>query len=105
MTAQTQSQINQITSKVEPILKKYPIRKAGLFGSVTRGDSTKDSDIDMLIDITPNSGISLLDYVRIKLELEDALGKKVDLVRYNTIKPALVDQIIPYEVRIYEANS
>ena len=57
-----------------------------------------DSDIDILVEIKKN--ISLLDFVGIKLELEEALKKKVDLVEYSTIKPILKEKILKEEVAI-----
>ena len=58
----------------------------------------KSSDIDILVDIKKN--ISLLDFVGIKLELEEKLERKVDLVEYNTIKPLLRDRILKEQVKI-----
>jgi len=44
--------------------------------------------------------ISLIGFIGIKLELEKALGKKVDLVEYNTIKPVLREKILKDQVKI-----
>jgi predicted nucleotidyltransferase len=90
--------IQEIRQKILPILEKYNIKKAGLFGSFVRGEMREDSDIDILVEI--EDGISLLDFVGIKLEIEEALGKKVDLVEYNTIKPLLKERIIKEQVGI-----
>ncbi len=87
-----------IKRRILPIVKRYGIRKVGLFGSCARGEMRKDSDIDLLVDIKKD--LSLLDFVGIKLELEDALGKKVDLVEYHMIKPLLRERILKEEVRI-----
>lgn len=70
-----------------PILKKHGVRKAALFGSVVRGEATASSDIDMLIQTPEHT--SLFRFIDIKLELEDTLGKSVDLVDYDAIKPRL----------------
>ncbi len=90
--------VEEIKQKVLPILEKYDIKKAGLFGSFVRGEMREDSDIDILVEIEDD--ISLLDFVGIKLEIEEALGKKVDLVEYSTIKPLLRDKIIKEQVGI-----
>jgi len=55
-------------------------------------------DIDILVEIEDD--ISLLDFVGIKLELEDVLRKKVDLIEYNTIKPLLKERILAEQVVI-----
>jgi len=88
----------EIKQKILPILEKYNIKRAGLFGSYVRGDMREDSDIDILVEIKED--ISLLDFVGIKLEIEEILGKKVDLVEYNTIKPLIREKIIKEQVRI-----
>lgn len=66
-------QIHQIKQKIVPILLKHKITKAAIFGSYARGEATSKSDLDILVDLSVR--ISLLDFVGIKLELEDELGK------------------------------
>ena len=90
--------IEEVKRKILPILKKYEVTKAGIFGSVARGEETKKSDIDILVEI--NTRMSLLDFVGLKLELEDALGMPVDLGEYSAIKPIVKEQILSEEVAI-----
>ena len=91
--------VKEVKEKVTPILIKHKIRKAGVFGSVAKNKDRKDSDVDLLIEL--GDDISLLEFIGIKLELEEALKKKVDLVEYKAIKPLLKDIILKEEVRIY----
>jgi len=84
--------IEQIKQSILPILRRYGVSKAALFGSVVRGQMQADSDIDILVQI--DSDISLLEFVGLKLELEEALNKNVDLVEYDTIKPLLRENIL-----------
>ncbi len=91
--------VEEIKNKILPILKRYGIKRAGIFGSLVRGEARKDSDIDILVEIERDD-ISLLDFVGIKLEIEEALGRKVDLVEYSTIKPIIKKQILSEEVAI-----
>lgn len=86
------SRIDEIRKKILPILKSHEVKKAGIFGSFARGDVSGESDIDILVDIPGD--ISLLDFIGLKLEIEDAIGKKVDLVEYDTIKPAIRKKIL-----------
>lgn len=79
--------LEEIKKKIVPILKQAEVKKAALFGSYVRGDQRGNSDIDILVDLP--KGLSLFDVVEIKYKLEDAIGKKVDLVQYHTIKPLL----------------
>lgn len=90
--------IEKIKSKIKEILKKYKIKKAGLFGSYVRGEQKKSSDIDILIE--PTKDMSLLDISGLKIELEEVLGKKVDIVSYKYIHPYLKDKILKSEVKI-----
>lgn len=90
--------INKLIPKIVLILKRNDIRKAGIFGSYAKGDFKKNSDIDILI--MPPKNMSLLDISGLKIELEDALRKKVDLVSYKYIHPQLRDKILESEVKI-----
>jgi predicted nucleotidyltransferase len=94
----TEMNIDNIKTKIIPILKKHNIKKAGIFGSFSRMKERDTSDIDILVQI--ESKISLLDFIGIKLELEDILHRKVDLVEYKAIKPVLRDDILSEEIRI-----
>lgn len=84
--------IERITRVILPILQRYNAKRVGLFGSCVSGEMTSESDIDILVEIEKD--ISLLDFVGLKLELEDALNRKVDLVEYSTIKPLIRERIL-----------
>jgi len=88
--------IDEIRQKTLPILQRYGVTRAGLFGSFSRGETRAESDIDLLAEIEKD--ISLLDFVGLKLEIEEALGRKVDLVEYCTIKPLLREKIMRQQV-------
>lgn len=92
-------QLEQIKSTITPILLKHQVRRAGIFGSFATNQAGRDSDIDILVEL--GTEMSLLDFVGIKLELEDQLHRAVDLVEYQAIKPALQQRILAEEVRIY----
>ena len=79
--------IIEIKQKAAPILKESGIIRSSIFGSYVRGEQTEDSDIDLLVEYP--KGLSLFDMAEIKYKLEDALGKNVDLVDFNRIKPRL----------------
>ena len=98
MVISKKNTINRIKQRIIPILKNHEVKRAALFGSCINGTMKKTSDVDILIDI--NKKVSLLDFVGIKMELESALKRKVDLVEYNTIKPILKKSILNNQVRI-----
>ena len=97
-TARKNSDMEGVKQKILPILRRHGVTKAGLFGSLVRDDVKNSSDIDVLVEIEEN--ISLLDFVGIKIELEEATGRKVDLVEYETIKPLLRERILSEQVVI-----
>jgi len=88
--------IDLIRAKALPILKAAGVTRSSLFGSIARGEATATSDIDILVDFP--DGKSLLDFIHLKHELEEALGAKVDLVDFETIKPAIRDNIISSQI-------
>jgi uncharacterized protein len=90
--------IQEIKNTIVPILLKHNIIQAGLFGSVARDEASSQSDVDILVEF--GSKISLLNYVGVKLELEEKLGRKVDLVEYKAIKPSLKKYILNDHIRI-----
>jgi len=90
--------IEKLTKKIIPILRRHDVVKAGIFGSFVRGEATKKSDIDILIQFKGRK--SLLDLVRVEIELRKKLRRKTDVLTYNSIHPLLKDRILKEEVRI-----
>ena len=90
--------INEIKEKITPIFKKHGITKAAVFGSVARGEDNEESDVDILVEIPHEHG--LFEFIGIKNELEDVLGKKVDLVEYQAIKARIRENILNSQVPI-----
>ena len=92
-------EIEKIKSKIINILKKNKVSRAGIFGSYSRGEQKKNSDIDIAVEINDNK-MSLLGFIALKMKLEGILGKKVDLVEYSVIKPLIKNRILNEEVKI-----
>ena len=84
--------VNRIKKRVLPILIRHRILKASLFGSVVSGKLNSRSDIDVLVKM-PKSA-SLLDLAELKDELELKLGRKVDVLTFNSIHPLLKESIL-----------
>ena len=77
---------------------RYPIKSLGVFGSYARGEQTKGSDIDILIEFS--RPIGLLAFIRLENELKSLLGAKVDLVTKKALKPRIGKHILKEVVRI-----
>jgi predicted nucleotidyltransferase len=93
--------IDEVTEKIQKqnafIRSAYHITDIGLFGSCVRGSMKKRSDIDILVSFE-NGCKDLFNYMRLKLYLEELLGRKVDLVIKEALKSRLRDRILS-EVR------
>ncbi|MEA3476197.1 MAG: nucleotidyltransferase family protein [Candidatus Cloacimonadota bacterium] len=90
--------IKRIKKRIISILKRYDVVHAGIFGSFARGEMRKYSDIDILIEFRGEK--SLLDLVGLKLELEENLGRRVDVVEYSTIHPRLKAAILKEQITV-----
>ena len=90
--------VNELRSKIVPLLKSRGATRVGLFGSAARGQMKPTSDVDILVEI--GNDISLLDFVGIKQELEKKLRRRVDLVEYKALKPRLTRQILQEEISL-----
>lgn len=89
--------IQEIQQRIRPIAEQYNIRRLAIFGSYARNEATPNSDIDVLVDL-PDEKYSLLDFMRIKLQMEQVLHTKVDLVEYKTIKPRIQDRVLKEQI-------
>jgi len=67
-------------------LRKYGVKRIGLFGSYVRGTATAASDIDFLVEL---ERVTFDDYMGLALFLEDLFQKDVDLVTATSIKPGI----------------
>lgn len=85
--------IKRILMKKKPFLvKKYKIKDIGIFGSYVRGEETKRSDVDLLIEFRESPGF--LEFMEIENFLTDTLGIKVDLVMKSALKPRIGQHIL-----------
>ena len=81
-----QNRVDMMT-RLQRFLATIPVTKAWVFGSYARGEETPESDLDLLVDYDKTAKLSLLDIVRIKLDLENKLGLEVDLIENGYLKP------------------
>ncbi len=88
--------------KIAEYFKSQPVIRAWLFGSYSRGDETADSDIDILVDYDKSSKLSLLTICSMMTDLEDILGKRVDLVENGRLKDFAVSSANNNMILIYE---
>ena len=83
---------------INRIAAAHGARNVRLFGSMSRGESTDSSDLDLLVDMS--DGRSLFDLVALGDELEEALGVEVDVVTERSLSPYLRDRILTEAVAL-----
>ena len=81
--------IDEIRRIVKPIAEKYCLPAIYLFGSYARGTANERSDVDLLVDTTGTQLKSLLALGALYNDLEEALGKKIDLITVSSLRQSL----------------
>lgn len=85
--------------------KSQPVLKAWLFGSFARGEATTESDVDILVEFDHSSPIGLFTYAKMWRELQERLGREVDLVEEGTLLPFAVESANRDKKLVYERTS
>lgn len=97
----------QLSQEQLNILQSYfsdkPVLKAYVFGSYARGDADEKSDIDILLQLDYSKKIGL-QYVRMQLELEDLINRKVDFSTVDFLKPGVQKLVDREKKLIYEKS-
>ncbi|MBU9908542.1 nucleotidyltransferase family protein [Prevotella copri] len=78
-----------------------PVLKVWLFGSFSRGEETKDSDVDIMVSLDKSKPIGLK-FFGMWSDLEELLGRKVDLVSEGTLLPFAQESIERDKILVYE---
>lgn len=89
--------INEIRNIVTPIAKRHRVTRMYLFGSYARGEAESDSDIDLRIDAANITTLFALG--GLYADLEEALGKSLDLVTTESLRENLHDPLTRKLVR------
>ncbi len=90
-----------MTKSIAEYFKTQPVLKAWLFGSYSRGEQTKDSDVDILVLLDKSRPIGLK-FFGMWNDLEELLGRKVDLVSDGTLLPFAQQSAEKDKILIYE---
>lgn len=92
----------RIVRDIQDYFRHEPVDRAWLFGSFSRMEERPDSDIDILVELDRSVPVGLLKYASMANELENHLGRKVDLVAQGSIKPYAKESIQKDSVLVYE---
>ena len=79
-------------SEILELAASHGASNVRLFGSVARGDSREDSDVDLLVDL--DAGRSLFDLGGLLMDLRDLLGAEVDLIEAGCLHPYVRDRVL-----------
>jgi predicted nucleotidyltransferase len=90
-------------AKLAGLCRRYQVRELSLFGSAARGEMRPDSDIDLLVEFLPDAQVDLVDYAGLMLDLSRLLGRKVDLVSKNGLKPLIRNSVLEEARLVYAA--
>ncbi len=90
-------------SEIAELCRRYQVRQLSLFGSAVRDDFGPESDIDVLVEFEPEARVGFLTLSRMARELSALLGRPVDLVPRNGLKPAIREEVLKQEQVIYAA--
>ena len=93
-----------LRSQVEPLLRPYA-RRISVFGSFARGESTSQSDVDLLVALKPSEKrppLGLFEVIKLERELEQKLGCGVDLVTEEGLSPRIRSNVEKDRVVLYE---
>ena len=93
--------VEEIKAIVAPIAVAHDVDRVYLFGSYARGEATPGSDIDLRVDKGQLRGLIALG--ALYADLEDALGKKVDLLTTGSMDQKFLQRIATEEILIYTA--
>jgi len=77
--------LEEIAQRVRPVAEKYKLRAVYIFGSYARGEATEGSDVDLLVDMTGADLSGFFAIGGLYNDLEDALGKKIDVVTTDVL--------------------
>jgi len=90
--------LEQYQKLILPVLKRYLIKRAAIFGSFAKDNANSDSDVDLLIE--PTSGFTIFKMLKLEDEISDLIKRKVDLVEYTALKPSIRKEVLSSAINI-----
>lgn len=88
---------------LEGFCAQHHIRKLSFFGSVLRGDFRPESDVDVLVEFEPGHVPGFFGFGAMELELQELLGRKVDLHTPASLSPYFRDEVLAEALVEYDA--
>jgi predicted nucleotidyltransferase len=85
-------EIEKYKKLILPVLKRYLIQRAAIFGSLAKDELNAESDIDLLIE--PGKDFTLFKMLALEQEISDITKRRTDLVEYSAIKPSIKNEVL-----------
>ena len=92
MTGPTLDELRQRREQILALASRHGARNVRVFGSVARGDANPSSDIDLVVDF--DHSCSLMDHGELVMDLEEALGRRVDVVSARALRDRFRDRVL-----------
>jgi uncharacterized protein len=89
--------------EIAALCSRNKVRELALFGSVLRDDFRPDSDIDILVEFTPDAEIGFMTLARLAREISTLLHRRVDLVPKTGLKPKIRSEVLASSKVLYAA--
>ena len=99
----TLEQLRAESTTIAKFCARYKVAELSVFGSAARGDAGRDSDIDRLVTFQFDAAVGLIAFNRLRRELEAGLGRPVDLVPKDGLKPLIRDEVFSLAQVLYLA--
>jgi uncharacterized protein len=88
-------ELKSCLEQLKPTLKeKFHVETIGVFGSYTRGEQNKKSDVDILVEFSEDAEVGFFKFLDLEDFLSQKLGVKVDLVTKRALKPYIGEHIL-----------
>ncbi len=94
-----------IVNRLSKYFASQPIDKAWIFGSYARSEESRKSDLDILVNFSPEIKVTLFKYIHIVNDLQALTGEKIDLVENGQLKQFGKSSVENDKILIYERKA
>jgi len=92
--------LTRLRGLLPELRKQYGVVHLSVFGSVARGEAGPESDVDILVEFSPDAHVGLFRLEELQLHLEALLGCKVDIGTPRSLKPRIRDRVLKEAVHV-----